>query len=333
ERQGPAQVSRLDWELVSPIFYMQQRVLSDPEVSMLDVLTPPIRQQVLGPAPQRVVQLISKDRRLGIYILGDKMGGDPIDNQDNQILDVVVRQASIILENHLILEQNHQLHLQVLEAREDERKRVARDLHDQIIQALINMVFQVEEFYNTVKYDELAVLLDKLRDTLDQTRDICSDLRPAALDIFGLGPAIQTRISGFEEQYPCRIIYREKKNGPDTLPDETRLCLYRFFQEALINVQKHSQATQVFVILSYEPEQVSLTIRDNGKGFSIPSHLEELTREQHFGLVGIQELLNIIHGSLEIETSPGEGCLIKAIVPVDSQSLKKPNPELAQQII
>ena len=334
ERGGPAQVSRLDWGLISSLFEMHhQRGSNDPGISMLDVLTPPTRQQILGAAPQRVVPLVSKDRQLGVYILGDKIGGDPIDNQDNQILDVVVRQASIILENHFILEQNHQLHLQVLEAREDERKRVARDLHDQIIQALINMVFQVEEFYNTVKFDELALLLDKLRDTLDQTRDICSDLRPAALDIFGLGSAIQSRISAFEEQYPCRIVYRERKNGPDTLPDETRLCLYRFFQEALMNVQKHSQATQVFVILSYEPEQVSLTIRDNGKGFSIPAHLTELTRELHFGLVGIQELLNIIHGSLEIETSPGEGCLIKAIVPLVNQSYLQPEPEILQPII
>ena len=100
-----------------------------------------------------------------------------------------------------------------------------------------------------------------------------------------------------------------------------------------MNVQKHSQATQVFVILSYEPDQVCLTIRDNGKGFSIPSHLAELTREQHFGLVGIQELLNIINGVLEIEASPGEGCLIKAIVPVQNQSFEESRPEIIQQLV
>ena len=335
DKQKQAQVSRLDWKLIGPLFEtnkcQNQRISNDPGINMVDVLTPTLRQQVLGSEPQRVVPLISKDRCLGLYILGDKIGRDPIDSQDNQILEVVIRQASIILENHFILEQNHQLHLQVLEAREDERKRVARDLHDQIIQALINMVFQVEELSHTVKSNELTDLLDKLRDTLDQTRDICTDLRPSALDIFGLGPAIQSRISSFEEQYPCQVIFREKKTGPGILPDETRLCLYRFFQEALMNVQKHSQATQVFVILSYEPDQVSLTIRDNGKGFSIPSHLTELTRDQHFGLVGIQELLNIINGVLEIEASPGEGCLIKAIVPVETRSFEVSSYDIIQQ--
>ena len=99
-----------------------------------------------------------------------------------------------------------------------------------------------------------------------------------------------------------------------------------------MNVQKHSQASQVFVILSYEPDQVSLTIRDNGKGFTTPTHLTELTREQHFGLVGIQELLNIINGVLEIEASTGEGCLIKAIVPVEYHSIEEPIPEIIQPI-
>jgi two-component system sensor histidine kinase DegS len=102
----------------------------------------------------------------------------------------------------------------------------------------------------------------------------------------------------------------------DWLPDDIAICLYRILSEALINIEKHANARQVRVSLMSDTEEAILTIEDDGCGFIIPQNLGELVAEQHFGIVTMRERLELVQGSLEIETDPGKGARIRARVPL-----------------
>lgn len=262
----------------------------------------------------------------GLCILGSKRGSEMFDATDLDILLVVTRLANSALQNsQLITElqlramESEQLHQQVIHTREEERKRVARELHDQIIQALVGINYHLSTVRARCGPDiseHIGQILAGVRQTLDDVRQICADLRPPALDSLGLVAAVRSWLRTLEQQSPLNIELELCGDTQRCVPEHIAICLYRVMQEALVNVQKHAEATDVVVKLDFQPEQIVMVVQDNGKGFSVPQQLGSLMADHHFGLVGLRERLELVKGTMSISSCPQQGTAISACVPI-----------------
>lgn len=214
--------------------------------------------------------------------------------------------------------QDVQLHQHILSARQAERKQVARELHDQIIQALIGLNYHLSDIRARPGPDinaQLTQLQSELRGVVSHVRDICANLRPPPLDLVGLIASIRSWAHDLEQSSPFRIALRIDGDVQQHIHPETALCLLRVLQESLINAQKHAHARRVNVQLRIRPNDMVLTVRDDGAGFVVPDALEQEIERQHFGLVGMRERVELVGGRLRITSTPGRGTSIHAQVP------------------
>ncbi len=207
---------------------------------------------------------------------------------------------------------------QVLTAQEEERKRIARELHDETAQSLLLTLQRVDaiSYGSELKLPKTAEKeLDELRGLLLQTlgnvRRLTRDLRPQILDDLGLVPAVEWLVEEVEKQCGLKatveVVGRRRQLGP-----ETQLLLFRIAQEALSNVRKHSGASEAKVVLSFAKERVGISIEDNGRGFRVPDNVTELASTGKLGLLGMSERARLVGGSLFIDALPGRGTRVVA---------------------
>lgn len=286
-------------------------------------------QMEVGDNVQFIVPLIGSRDTLGVFVLGNKIGRGLLNTRDREILESVIQQARISIENARLFDelQRHtetieRMHHQVIQVREGERKRVSRDLHDLVIQSLVTLSMDLNQMNQkgaSIEADDWINAQTKISRIAEETRRICTNLRPASLEIVGLVQTLRTRISELEEYAPFLI--RLETVGPERMDfsEDVIVTLYRFFNECLINIQKHAQADHVNIFLEFKPDEIRMNIEDNGRGFALPDNLEDLTIHKHFGLVGQQELLATVNGSLHVFSKPGEGCSITATIPITVQ--------------
>ncbi len=270
--------------------------------------------------------LVVGERLVGVLILGPKRGGDAFDPDDLEILEVVIRQAAIVLLNGQLMTdlqaqllEGDRLHRQAVRVREEERKRVARELHDQIIQALVGLNYGLAEIRTHPARDSsvrAASLQSDVRRILNDVRRICTDLRPPTLDSLGLVSAVRSRLRAVEAERPLEVAFAVEGDPEQNVPEDIALCLFRVLQEALTNVQRHSEARRLSVRLRLAPESVQLLVEDDGRGFVMPRRLGQLTEAGHFGLLGLHERLEVVNGTLEIVSIPGQGTRLEARVPL-----------------
>lgn len=222
------------------------------------------------------------------------------------------------------LEENSRFYAQqITRAQEEERKRLARELHDDLAQSLLLMA-QGLDFLTSTKRKKLSNLhlkqnLEKLRsltvETLEDLRRYAQDLRPRILDDLGLIAALEwmaddlSRIQGISA-------YVEIKGVERDLPAETQLLLFRIAQEALTNTRRHAQASEATVKLEFEDNELKMTVIDNGKGFELPARIGDLASIGKLGLAGIQERARLIGGRLNLQSEPGKGTTVTVEVPV-----------------
>jgi signal transduction histidine kinase len=210
----------------------------------------------------------------------------------------------------------------ITQSQEDERRRIARELHDETIQNLLAMARRVELQQATEKDParqmQLASLSTMIGETLDGVRHISHDLRPPMLEDLGLIPSLRTLIERLaeNEQHAPLVTFNVSEHTSPLSPNQ-ELVLYRISQEALTNIQRHAHASEVQVNLSFEPDVVCLDIRDNGIGFLVPNSVTELVQRGHFGLMGIQERVWSVGGTLAIHSTPGAGTRLTVTIPVD----------------
>jgi two-component system, NarL family, sensor histidine kinase UhpB len=198
-----------------------------------------------------------------------------------------------------------------LRAQEEERARVARDLHDEVNQALTGVLLHLEAARAKAPEDlvgELAETKALASQAMDELLSLARQLRPAALDDLGLLAALAGHVEDFERRTGIRARFRSE-GEVNRLPDDVQLVLYRVTQEALSNAARHSGATQVDVDLRRNGDGVKLTVTDDGRGFSFDEAGTGL------GLAGMRERALHVGGELRLESSPGRGTKIGLTIP------------------
>lgn len=205
----------------------------------------------------------------------------------------------------------------ILNAHEEERKRIARELHDDTAQAITSILVRLRLLERSAEQEEVQRNVEELREltsgALDSVRRMAMDLRPASLDDLGLVPALQSYADKFSQSTPIAVSLEVDGLGR-RLPRDVELVLYRVFQEALTNISRHASAKTVIVRLERSHNVVSLVISDDGVGFD-PGELSP-TEGTGLGLFGMRERLTLVGGVAEVESKKGEGTKIVARVPL-----------------
>ena len=210
---------------------------------------------------------------------------------------------------------------QITRAQEEERKRIARELHDDTIQYLVVLARQLDELASGgrgLSKEERARLEDLRHQTnsiMEGVRRLSHDLRPATLDRLGLLPALEWLAASVENI--SGITVKVKAQGAERrLPAEVELVMFRIAQEALSNVRRHSQANSAEVLVEFEDKKARITIKDNGKGFALQETMGDLVKAGRLGLAGMQERIELLNGSLKLESEPGKGTAVIVEAPV-----------------
>jgi len=224
----------------------------------------------------------------------------------------------------LRMRENQRFYLQqITRAQEEERERIARELHDDTVQYLVVLARQLDDLANSSKSmsKEDKAYLENLRQQtnsiMDGVRRLSHDLRPATLDRLGLVAALEWLASSMEKL--SGIDVKVEKSGTERrLPGEVELVMFRIAQEALSNVRRHSRANNAEVMVEFDDKKVRMTIRDNGRGFALPEKVGDLLKKGKLGLAGMQERIQLLNGSLKIESQPGKGTTVVIEAPIQS---------------
>jgi two-component system, NarL family, sensor histidine kinase DegS len=201
------------------------------------------------------------------------------------------------------------------QAQEAERKRIARELHDETIQSLVVVSRKLEDLSTGRPGISVADIREEIRKIIEEVRHFGQELRPSILDDLGLIPAVKWLASNLGKNYNITV-ETEVSGGQRQLPSESELMLFRIIQEALTNVGKHSQATKVKVKLDFSENSIKVVISDDGQGIKTPLKIGELARIGKLGLLGIRERTQLLGGTFNIESKPGEGTAITVDVPL-----------------
>jgi PAS domain S-box-containing protein len=204
--------------------------------------------------------------------------------------------------------------------REQERQEIARNLHDGPIQTLIGTIFTLQVAKETstepAVFQDLEQVALSLKNAIGELRDVVNELRPPALLRFGLSKAIQTHAAVLRDKNPDVRLSFDFPEEEDPLSEAASLTLFRIYQEGINNILRHAHATHVRMRITRTPGQASLEIRDNGQGFAMPTSIADYARKGHYGLAGMLERAEAIGGTLEIQSSPGQGTHIQVTIPV-----------------
>lgn len=220
---------------------------------------------------------------------------------------------------------------QLATAQEVERHHLARELHDGVIQQLLALQMRLtaqRRFISTNKETEqesveslhslLATFEAELGGMLQLLRGVISTLRPAGLEEYGLTVALDGYIGQLQREWPdsTATIQARLSPSPIAVPLPVATCLFRVAQEALRNALRHARAQTIEVRLTYSDAQATLSVYDDGQGFTVPPRLTQLARAGHFGLVGIMERVELLGGILAIDSDPREGTTISVELPL-----------------
>ncbi len=220
-----------------------------------------------------------------------------------------------------VVQQKRQLAPKIIQAQEEERKRVAREIHDGPAQSMANVVLRTEVCEKLLDMDkegarkELQITREMIKNSLQDVRRIIFDLRPMTLDDLGLIPAITRYSESLKER--CKVAVEVNCVGQrQRVNSLIEVALFRVVQEAIQNTIKHADANKVMVNLEMDSQHIMLVIKDDGIGFDADTYLQA-PRPDSYGLLGMKERLEILGGQLSVRSHPGEGTEILAILPLD----------------
>ena len=212
----------------------------------------------------------------------------------------------------------------LISAQEEERRRIARELHDEATQSLAALAISLDDLAGTLPSREkdakqrLSVLKDQAVATFSGIRDLALELRPSSLDDIGLSAATEWFAKGYLERRGIDVTVTTV-GRPRTLPSYTETMLFRIAQECLINIAHHAEARKVKVQFAYNPGSLSLRVEDDGKGFDVASALGAGTSQKNLGLHGMRERASLLGGDLTIDSAPNHGTTIIVQIPVGTE--------------
>ncbi len=218
------------------------------------------------------------------------------------------------------------LAMKIIRAHEEERSRISREIHDGPAQAMSNVVLKAEIVEKLFDVDiektraELANLKVITRNSLQDVRRIIYDLRPMSLDDLGLRPTLTKYLEGYARDFGIETELKFRGDLPKLDNKNLELTVFRTIQECLSNVRKHAQATHVGVTVEYAPKAILLRVKDNGQGFDTRVLSEvKLNESGGFGLFGMRERLDLLDGTVEIDSTPGQGTTVRVMLPYEAR--------------
>jgi signal transduction histidine kinase len=246
--------------------------------------------------------------------LGATLAGEQtFTHEQVELLTTVAHQIRVAVENARLYRQRQESMQsyvrQVTQAQEEERRRIARELHDETAQELVHLVRKLEPIRDAAEPGLAAPLEDVLnvaRGTLQSVRRYSRDLRPSVLDDLGLLAAIEMVVEDARSRIPGGAQLRVT-GKPRRIDPHVELALFRIAQEALRNVEKHANASSATVELHFTGDETRLCVTDDGVGFSPPKSVSDLARLGKLGLLGMKERAELVRGALEVRSSPGNG--------------------------
>ncbi|MGZ8715667.1 MAG: GAF domain-containing protein [Gaiellaceae bacterium] len=281
-------------------------VLDDPEVDR-DIA------RVFGARTGLWVPLVARFKTIGLIAVHDKLGPDArFTDNDLRIAETFASRAAVAVDLSQRIARDALR--RIVNAQELERRRLARELHDETGQALSSILLGLKTLDEKVESDGAREAVSYVRElvvaTLRDVRRLAIELRPKVLDDFGLVPALERLSETFGGQTGIGVRFESGLAG-ERLPAEVETALYRIVQESLTNIVKHSRARNISIVLVRKPSAVAAVIEDDGQGFDPAA-----VREGGLGLVGMRERVGLLDGRLQIESIEGSGTTLVAEVPL-----------------
>jgi signal transduction histidine kinase len=281
-------------------------VLDDPDVDHEST-------RLLGARSGLWIPLLAHGEAIGVLAAHDKLGDDVrFSENDLRLAESFATRAAIAVDLSARIARDALS--RVVEAQELERRRLARELHDETGQALTSILLGLKALEERVEGDDARAAAVELRElvvsTLQDVRRLAVELRPTALDDFGLVAALERLTQSFGEQTGIRVDFEPALGGGERLPSDVETALYRIVQEALTNIVKHAHATRVSVLLTRYDGIVKAMVEDDGRGFDAA-----VGREGGVGLLGMRERLALLGGRLQVESGDA-GTTVAAEVPL-----------------
>lgn len=272
------------------------------------------------------VPIQAHGRVYGVLCLRNRDKGFKFTSKELEFLSQFLYIIAVALENAFMLKEVEQarealrlLTGKMITIQEEERRRLAADIHDTLTQALIGISYKIQfckELPNRrpeMLEDQLDSLLKTVNQAIDQSRDLISSLRPDLIDTMGLVPALERHVEGFSKETGIRVKTRFPKKLQ--LSSKVNICLFRVAQEALMNVYKHAETNEAEVDLRADNGNIVFTVSDEGKGFVVSSDVPVAKDKNKLGLLSIKERIESIGGRVVIEAGTHRGCSIQVTIP------------------
>jgi signal transduction histidine kinase len=274
------------------------------------------------------VPLVASSRALGSMCVGTR-AAHTFDSDELDLLSAIGSQVAVAIDNARLYAEvqrkefvRGELFKKAIDAQEDERKRIARELHDDTSQALTALLYAVERGLEgdcaEAARADLAGMHQLVQRTLDGVHKVIFDLRPTMLDHLGLVPAVRWLAQSRLEAKAIRVVV-EAPAEPPRLPPQVETALFRVVQEAITNVARHSGARNARLVLSFSPGHVSVLAEDDGVGFDVLALDLSPDSQRGLGLIGMRERVELLGGRVSLDTAPGCGTRLQIEVPLDER--------------
>ena len=275
------------------------------------------------------VPLVAKGCRLGSICVGTKWQRE-FDTEEQELLTALGNEVAVAVENARLYaevqrkeQMRGELLKKVITAQEEERKRIARELHDDTSQTLTALLYAAEEAMDMTELVEIKERLQSMHrlscHTLDGVHKLIFDLRPTMLDHLGLVPALRWFAQSRLEPLHTRVTVEETSTPSGRLPAEIETSLFRVVQEAINNIARHAGARNVNIAFQVNDQAVTVTVEDDGLGFDVVETTLSPDARRGLGLHGMRERVELLGGEMEICTAPGFGTQLHICVPLNQR--------------
>jgi signal transduction histidine kinase len=274
-------------------------------------------QQLIATLEKRNLDLAEVNRELQVEISGRKRTERALRESEQHLRE-------LFNEAHRMEERLRNLSNQVLHAQEEERKRISRELHDEVGQALMAVsvtlaaLKQETAAHAAPINQKLAETQHLLQGTMEAVHDFARELRPTMLDELGLLPALRSYLNGFARRTGLAVQFQGNALT-EKLNSDQKTVLYRVAQESLTNVAKHARASRVAVSIRKVGDRIAMEIADNGRSFREKPENSHKGAKMRLGLLGMQERVRLVNGSFVIRPRPGQGTTVRVAIPIKSR--------------